>query len=58
MALVPGQKRRLLGGVCQRQVNDKDRQQLCLAGVKAAFEDVQVVNGTGVNAQRLGTQMR
>jgi hypothetical protein len=58
LALALSQNRRLLRGVNQRQVNDKDGQQFCLSGVKAAFEDVQAGNGAGVNAQCLAAQMR
>jgi len=40
----------------QRDIDDVDRQQLGLARVEAAFEDGELGNGLGGNAQRLGGQ--
>jgi len=46
----------LLARVVQGHINNKDRQQICLAGVKAAFEHLQLRNRRRFQPQDLGTQ--
>ena len=53
---VPGQQVGLQRGVCQCDVCDVDRQQVSLAGIEAALENLQAGDCSGVHAQRLGTQ--
>ena len=56
--LVLGQQHGGLAGVGQRHVHDVDRQQIGLARIEAAFEDLQMANGRWVHAQDLGRQAR
>ena len=46
----------LLARVVQGHINNKDRQQICLAGVKAALEHLQLRNRRRFQPQDLGTQ--
>lgn len=53
-----GQQRGLLAGVGERDIDDVDLQQLGLAGIKAAFVDVESLDAGAGNAQGVGYQRR
>ena len=57
MVFEPGQQQGFLGGVGQRQVHNKHRQQFGLARVKAAFENLQLGNSVYRKAQGLGRHL-